>query len=407
MKKIFFTFYSLAIISDLSVAQNVGIGVTNPAFKLDIMGRMRVKTGTIGNVGTSSGIWLEDYRDGTNRIFIGMQDSMRVGFYGTGIGGVGWAFNFHSQTGNVGIGVSSANNKLSVDGDIGIYSSDNLKGFIGINSENLMINAERHFPTGGTARNIILQLSTSGIFPATAGNVGIGTATPSGKLEVSSSSGSPQASLIQTTEDGYSRLRMFSVHSSGHYFDIAASNSDYVNGLGFTLKKDYFNFYNSLVGNFMSFVIEEGLLSDNILGAIAATPTFPYVLNVGGPVRCESLSQYSDNRFKQNIQPIAQGLDKILQLKAVSYDWKKNVEGFKFTDQSRQIGFLAQELENVIPEIVSTDSKGFKSVDYSKLTVVLAEAIKEQQSQILQQSLLIKKMGEEIEVLKKKVNLNQ
>ena len=102
-----------------------------------------------------------------------------------------------------------------------------------------------------------------------------------------------------------------------------------------------------------------------------------------------------------------QCLDKILQLKSVSYDWKKNVEGFKFTNQSRQIGFIAQELENVIPEIVSTDSKGFKSVDYSKLTVVLAEAIKEQQSQILQQSLLIKKMGEEIEVLKKKVNLNQ
>jgi predicted ribosome quality control (RQC) complex YloA/Tae2 family protein len=68
---------------------------------------------------------------------------------------------------------------------------------------------------------------------------------------------------------------------------------------------------------------------------------------------------------------------------------------------------MAQELEQVIPEIVSTDSKGYKSVDYSKLTVVLAEAIKEQQGQILQlqqQSLLIKKLEEEIEALKRKVN---
>ena len=402
MKKLSFTFYCLVLFSELSVAQNVGIGVASPAFKLDIMGRMRVKSGTLGNVSTSSGLWFDDYRDGSNRIFFGMQDSMRVGFYGSGTGGTGWAFNFHSQTGNVGIGVSNANNKLSVDGDIGVYSAGDLKGFIGINSENLMINAERHLLTGGTARNIILQLSTSGIFPATAGNVGIGTATPSGKLEVSSASASPQAALIQTTQYGYSRLRMLSSHPSGHYFDIAASMSDYVNGLGFTMTEDFLNFYDPLVGNFMRFSIQEGVLNNNILGAIAATPTFPYVLNVGGPIRCESVSQYSDIRFKENIQPLQHSLDKILQLKAVSYDWKKNVEGFKFISQSRQIGFLAGELEQVIPEMVSTDSKGYKSVDYSKLTVVLAEAIKEQQEQLLQQSLLIKKLEGEIEALKKR-----
>jgi hypothetical protein len=162
----------------------------------------------------------------------------------------------------------------------------------------------------------------------------------------------------------------------------------------------------------MSFVISETLIGNNISAGINATPSSSYVLNVGGPLRCESVLEYSDNRFKKNVLPLQQALDKIMQLNPVFYDWK-NVEDFKFTDRSRQIGFLAQELEQVIPEVVSTDSEGYKAVNYSKLTAVLTAAIKEQQLQIQQlqekiqlqqqqQSLLIRKLQEEMEVLKKK-----
>ncbi|MBT8420744.1 MAG: tail fiber domain-containing protein [Gammaproteobacteria bacterium] len=52
----------------------------------------------------------------------------------------------------------------------------------------------------------------------------------------------------------------------------------------------------------------------------------------------------------------------------------------KATD--RQIGVIAQELEKEFPELVSTDNEGYKSVAYSKLTAVLIEAIKAQQSRI-------------------------
>src|SRR5690349_3015790 len=86
------------------LAQFVGIGTPTPQYMLDVNGRMRIKTGVLNNVSTSSGIWLEDYRDGTNRMFIGMQDSIRAGFYGSGTGSVGWGFNFNALTGNVGIG---------------------------------------------------------------------------------------------------------------------------------------------------------------------------------------------------------------------------------------------------------------------------------------------------------------
>lgn len=116
MKKIvllFSIFYTLTV-----SAQNVGIGNSDPQNRLDFPGRIRIKTGTLGNAFTSSGIWMEDYRNGNNRIFLGMQDSIRLGIWGEGTPSAGWAFNFNARNGNVGIGVISSANKLEVGGNI-------------------------------------------------------------------------------------------------------------------------------------------------------------------------------------------------------------------------------------------------------------------------------------------------
>jgi len=67
----------------------------------------------------------------------------------------------------------------------------------------------------------------------------------------------------------------------------------------------------------------------------------------------------------------------VLELQGVSYNWKTAQYpdwGFKDT---KQIGLVAQDVETVIPELVSTDTKGFKAVSYNKLTAVLVEAVKE------------------------------
>ncbi len=97
---------------------NVGIGNINPQFKLDIKGRMKIQTGTIGNIFTTPGIWFDDYREGSNRIFFGMQDSIRLGIWGEGTPGAGWAFNFNARNGNVGIGTTNQSEKLEVSGNI-------------------------------------------------------------------------------------------------------------------------------------------------------------------------------------------------------------------------------------------------------------------------------------------------
>lgn len=110
---------------------NVGLGNINPQYRLDIIGRMRIRTGTVGNSYTASGIWMDDFRDGSPRIFLGMQDSIRMGIWGDGTPGVGWAFNFNARNGNVGIGLANPTSKLEVAGTITAndYKYPNAKTF--------------------------------------------------------------------------------------------------------------------------------------------------------------------------------------------------------------------------------------------------------------------------------------
>jgi hypothetical protein len=90
----------------------------------------------------------------------------------------------------------------------------------------------------------------------------------------------------------------------------------------------------------------------------------------------------SDSRFKHNIQKIDDPIGKLEQINGVYFDWRKDeFKEMQFSDR-RQLGIIAQDVEKVLPEIVSEDNKGYKAVAYDKLTVVLVEAVKEQQKTI-------------------------
>lgn len=88
----------------------------------------------------------------------------------------------------------------------------------------------------------------------------------------------------------------------------------------------------------------------------------------------------SDIRLKENISPIKNALEKVSKLNGVEYDFKDSKDyGYL---KKHQIGLIAQEVEKVIPEVVSEQENGNLGVSYQHLTAVLIEAIKEQQSQI-------------------------
>ena len=84
-----------------------------------------------------------------------------------------------------------------------------------------------------------------------------------------------------------------------------------------------------------------------------------------------SVSDVSDIRLKENIAPLEDGIKKISALKGIYFNNKGR------SPADREVGVIAQDVEKVLPELVSTDNDGYKSVDYTKLTPVLIEAVKE------------------------------
>lgn len=93
----------------------------------------------------------------------------------------------------------------------------------------------------------------------------------------------------------------------------------------------------------------------------------------------------SDERAKINIFNLENSLNKVLNLRGVSFSWNPEVVPLKAESQKSAVGLIAQEVEKVIPEVVVTETienQQLKTVEYQNLTAVLVEAIKEQQEQI-------------------------
>ncbi len=95
-----------------------------------------------------------------------------------------------------------------------------------------------------------------------------------------------------------------------------------------------------------------------------------------------SLFEGSDIRWKHNITPLDDALNKVLSLRGVRFEWKREEYPDRNFKPGKQIGFIAQEVEEVLPELVRADQDDYKAVDYQKVTAVLVEAIKEQQKEI-------------------------
>lgn len=100
------------------------------------------------------------------------------------------------------------------------------------------------------------------------------------------------------------------------------------------------------------------------------------LVDASGDIRsaADVIAYYSsDERLKDNINTIENALDKVKSMKGVSFDWNNNQN----TYTGRDIGVIAQDVEKVIPEIVTTRDTGYKAVKYERLIPVLIEAVKE------------------------------
>lgn len=143
-------------------------------------------------------------------------------------------------------------------------------------------------------------------------------------------------------------------------------------------------------------------------------------------MKANGYNTWSDERLKENINPYSNALEKVLKLKPITYTYKLQspVYGMHEADSldgldsikiktilndnyglhpdfanDIRIGFKAQELEQVIPEVVETDNNGWKSVNYQDLIPVLCEAIKEQNDMINELNAKVNKLESVVESL--------
>jgi hypothetical protein len=201
------------------------------------------------------------------------------------------------------------------------------------------------FSTNGTNRMTILST----------GAVGIGTTTPK-------------------FYDGYSTLTIGSPTNNG---GIIAFSSSYNSGDGGELYQntsgDYFFNNNSSTTSLIMKVNSEVFMGYNLGDDKGA-----YRLQVkdsvyvGGNVSASAYTTRSDYNLKDDIFDIKYGLNDVLQLQPVEYTYKSN--------GSKQLGFIAQDIGTILPEVVSFEES--MSVNYQAIIPILTKAIQEQQALI-------------------------
>lgn len=137
-------------------------------------------------------------------------------------------------------------------------------------------------------------------------------------------------------------------------------------------------------------------------GNVGIGTTSPaYTLDVSGTVHAASFSPSSDRRLKTGITPLTvSALDTIAELRPVSFRWiAPKDDGMK----GRQIGLIAQDVEKVLPETVTTanDKTGTKGIKYNEITVLLVKALQEEHALLKREHAEVEKQAREIAALQR------
>jgi len=312
----------------------VGVGKASPAYKLDVNGTINA---------------AEIFKNGAP--FSGSSQWDNV------TGGINYA------GGNVGIGTTSPDATLHVKAPgnsvltlqaVNNQPTIHFRANDGTGIGSVGANQNDHFYITGNSNGYGIIFRTNGSDPVNRmaitneGRVGIGTINPNYRLTVKSS-GELDGSINVINTRGNQMFGVWEGYGDGRLGVFGSSGSEDIH---------------LYAGN------EPSYINAGNVGIGTKSPS--YKLHVIGDVACTgNFVSASDLRLKENITPLTNAIDKVSALRGVYFNFKAE------SPSERQVGVIAQEVEAVLPEVVSTDAQGYKSVDYSKLTPLLIEAVKE------------------------------
>lgn len=358
---------------------NVGIGTSSPQGALHIL-----KSGSPPNSLSSS----------QNGLMLGINSTSSYKW----IQSYGGHLSINSKGNSVGIGTTAPLQKLHVAGKV--YSTD----AIGIGASNPQ--GGLHILKTGTPPNslsssqngLVMGIqSTSGYkwiqsygghlsINSKGNSVGIGTTAPLQKLHVAGKVYSTDAIGIGASNpQGALHILKAGAPPSG----LSSSQNGLLMGINSTSSYKWIQSYGGHLA-----INTQG----NNVGIGTTSPTHKLHV-VGQGYASVSWVNGSDRRFKKDIQDLQGALASVMKMQGRTYLLRVDEFPDRNFDEGQKIGFIAQELEEIFPELVTTDSEGYKAVDYAKVTPILVEAIKEQAAQIAQMQQQQQDMQNQLEAL--------
>ena len=352
---------------------NVGIGTTSPSQKLHLYGSGNQlifieNTGTyhmytglssnVGIVGSNNATPLSLQTNGVSRVYL-------------------------DTSGNVGIGTTSPSALLHVSQPsantvLRLGNNSNYDQFIYFNGGNDWSLGMDYSNSNAFVLSNYSALGTNDRFVVTTvGNVGIGVTAPAAKLQISGSSNvlNVRGSGSATTSS------IFSVDgNNGRLFEVSddLSNSLFsVNTIAGLPVIEAFADYTVTMGTYGAYTLQ---VTGSRVGVGTSSPGYP--LHVSGSVSgisiyaTNDIAAFSDQSVKTDLQVIDSAVDRIKQINGYTY---VRVDDLSNT---RRAGVIAQEVQKVLPEVVSENQDGTLNVAYQNMIALLIEGMKEQQSQI-------------------------